>query len=207
MKNVYAKATFFILSVSSLAAVAETFSLRPQLSEFLDKQGFPKQSLTEQDILKAGLTSQTEKTKGGASYKEYRLPSLAESTSGYGVCTDAAANGRFYEASAGDTPIVYPGGRRSIPRSIEKLITASENRVVDPIQLFKTLEAKLGSPNSVARTDSGIPAQITYHVKHHGFPVVVTFLANDRGCLRAFVSYRRYSEEYSPTEALTRALK
>lgn len=195
------------LIFASHGAIAQSVGNRQQLSEFLDKQSFPKTGLTESDILAMGLTSESVRSRPDGTFKVYQRPSLKGSTSSRAACSDQSSKGRFFGARAGDKLLTFDGGNRVVPRSVSKVITPSEEKPVDQNLIFRSLGAKFGRADQVPTTEKGEIVFARYDIIHHGFPVSVTFEANDTGCLLATVNYRRYTNESTPTDALSKALK
>ncbi len=195
------------LVFATLGATAQTFSKNSQLSEFLDKQGFPKTGLTEDEILAKGLTAESVRSRPDGTFKVYQRPSLKGSTSGFAACSDQASKGQFFGARAGEKLLTFDSGNRVVPRGISKVITSNEDKPIDHKLIFRSLGTKFGKADNVPLTDKGEIVFARYDITHHGFPVSVTFESNDSGCLLASVNYRRYTNESAPTDALSKALK
>lgn len=207
MRNQLLGLIAFPLACLTVSAAAQTFAKNTQLSDFLDKQGFPKAGLTEAEILQMGLTAESVRSRPDGTFKVYQRPSLKGSSSGFAACGDQTLKGQFVGARAGEKLLTFDGGNRVVPRGVTQVVTSNEDQPVDQSLIFRSLGKKFGKADNVPLTDKGSIVFARYDITHHGYPVSVTFEANDKGCLLASVNYRRYSNESAPTDALSRALK
>lgn len=185
---------FIALMFLSCASATTTYAQveNKALSDFMDKQAFPRTNLQKAEFADLGLLESKEGPLGDSFFNASGFSfSYADP-----YCKESALAGKFVHGEYSEKPVPRPSGAKVLRRITKMLAASSAEEVNIESELDKIAGRFTRAGMSAPRLRPGF-GSVSYLIKHHNYPLAVSFQVQDRGCLILSASYNRYQSELS----------